>query len=979
MICIPAAVAACGGESSDSASGSEQVQSFAGTVQCDSIGGTPQSQVWETRVIFDRSVYRGMASEVSGAAGVQVGGLAGSVVKGGRSQVSATMASWSRFTGTAIDFKVSADPTSGTYAESGRWAVGVDANGKATLQGTSTAMLDTAPNASRTTCSWNLAAAQAPAGPVSYGLLEKTLTPSSTGSVSNKSLSASNSCGAGAFAAVTDGLYIGAAIAGFATGGATWALALSIGAVATTAGGQLAGALCPSSPMYAAAEQLAVMAAEIQQIDNYLGLATNVLYYKWYQLQVQNTQSAAYVWNTNINGISPQGSSTGLFGSFMDPSGVGLWNYQLQPRAGAPTNPAVLALDDTAFTNAYLQAVTKSSFFQAYLKQFSGTDVVVPNQSTCTTDCSGHVVQVPDSALIDLYRDLFSTLQSNIDLYVPQAQTYNAVANQNVVPLYDQYNAMLVKIWTQSVYAMQQALTMEWQVNQMNYFRGTSTASKAALSQIPSWGGVPGTLYQYGNQSLEVETDRYNAAQRHLAKLYAARVNQLYQNTLNYIVNDVPVAPQAYPIGSFSYSFNGVTYTERPVDYAGQLGKNISASTNGAQGPTPLSLVPVVANGTWTPAAVLYQFLGLKDAAACYSNMQAYNQTAGTAGTLKDWLQSNPNACPSIFTLADGSPLSYTCDTSDPSQCKGSVYDGNTLQPYTSYQAATGTTGGPIMLAASVPNNLKFCDPTSPALAWEPQRSGPALNCGRWYTPQYLAAGFPRANAPVANSDQYFYTDQRPVAGYGSLTRLGGDCSDNLVSPIGNKYPAMTTLTGSWPSGAPSSCAVIPSVALVGTGNLQSPRYTASRTESVNFETGNASQGCSIGWIGTGLLGNRTASVRRLWSGRGRARLRPAPAARRERRQRNRWLRAAPKGHRRLRATRIVRSGDRRPASRRPCSLRIPVRRDRRCDPIHLHHHRRHRLQLLGVDRQVFDPRRPDGGPLVIALALLPCNLCSVK
>jgi hypothetical protein len=151
-----------------------------------------------------------------------------------------------------------------------------------------------------------------------------------------------------------------------------------------------------------------------------------------------------------------------------------------------------------------------------------------------------------------------------------------------------------------------------------------------------------------------------------------------------------------------------------------------------------------------------------------------------------------------------------------------------------------------------VPNNLKFCDPTSPALAWEPQRAGPVLNCGQWYAPQYLAAGFPRANVPAGNSSQNFYT-QGSAAPLETSTVLGGDCSDNLESPIGNKYPAMTTLTGSWPSGAPSSCAVIPSVVLAGTGNLQSPTFNGSRTESVNYETGNASQGCSIGWIGTGL------------------------------------------------------------------------------------------------------------------------------
>jgi hypothetical protein len=180
------------------------------------------------------------------------------------------------------------------------------------------------------------------------------------------------------------------------------------------------------------------------------------------------------------------------------------------------------------------------------------------------------------------------------------------------------------------------------------------------------------------------------------------------------------------------------------------------------------------------------------------------------------------------------------------------LYDGNSLQPYTSYQLSTKTLGGPMLLSSGVQNNLKFCDPKTPALAWEPQRYGPVLNCGQWYAPTYLAPGFPRANLPAANNEQNFYTVPSPLDTYGTTTNLPGDCSNNLVSPLGNKYPAITTLTGSWPSGAPSSCAVIPTVPLVNTSSLQSPIYTGSRTESVNYETGNALQGCSIGWIGSG-------------------------------------------------------------------------------------------------------------------------------
>jgi hypothetical protein len=857
------AVAACGsgsdGTSSEAVTKSEGVQSFAGTVSCDSVGGTPQSRSWQTRVILDRPVHRGMGAEVSGAAAVQVGGLAGSVVTDARSRIAATIPASSLFAGVAapvIDFKITASPASGSYEETGRWTIGVDENGKATLRGDSTAVLVPVANGWQASCRWDLAAAKAPSGPIPYARVDAELMPPAAAAPVAQStptaLKAFSNCGGGLFSVVTDGLYVGAAITGYYEGYKVATLVLSVGAVGTTAGGQLAGALCPTAPLDSTNTQLAVQAAQIQQIDNYLGLATNVLYNDWYQQKLSDAQSSAYLWNLNLNGIAPQGTSKGLFGNFM--IGLGLWDLRMQPSTAAPADPMALALNNAAFTNAKQMAVSAGPQFQRNLQQFSGTDFVFSSGGSCTqNDCSTHMVQVPNSALVSLYKDLFVTLQADIDTYAQPGQTPGipAPTNRNIVPLYDQYNTMLIKFWSQSVYALDEALQMEWLVNQMNYFRYTSTPRPTDLGSIPSWGGIPGTYYTYGGKSLQEETDRYNAAQRNLARAYNARLNQLYLNTLNYLLTDVPVGPQAYPTAPLTWTDSqGVPRSEPGPAYAAEMGVNIPVPTGLSQGRTPLSLVPTPSGDAWRSQAVLYQFAGLRDVAACWSSLQAYNQTAGTAGTLQDWWNSNPNACPSIFRLADGSPLSYTCDPNNTSQCKGSVYDGNTLTPYTTMQKSTGATGGPLALATTVTGNLKYCDPGNPALYLD--KRGPMLNCGQWYVPKYLANGFPRANPPGANADSNYYAVINNYTIQAGLT-MNGDCSNNLSFKNG-AYPAITTLTGDWSSGQPASCeAVTPTVPLVNTSSLQSPTKIGMRTITGNYDTGNQTAGCSLGWIGSGL------------------------------------------------------------------------------------------------------------------------------
>lgn len=831
---------------SDVARKSEAVGAFAGEVTCDLSDGKPRSKVRETRLFLSRPIRRNI--DASGLTGIQVGGFAGLIANDARSHVSIKSSGWGGplrrwgFNQPTLDFTVSlGERGSRRYKETGHWRIGVDSNGKATLRGRSIVAMRHAPYRSVAKCRWKLRAAQAPTGPHAYDRLARYVangTKETTFSTAQPPELFSN-CGAGFFGVVTDGLYAAAAITGYYEEYKVATMVLSLSAVGSTAGGQLAGALCPTAPLTSQNLQLAVQQAEIENIEDYLGLLTNAFYAAWYQLQLEDTTSAAYNWNDSVNGISPQGNAKGLFGNFMDYNGVGLWNFQLQPAVDAPTSPQQLALNDTAFNNAKTQVTSRADDFQEYVKQLSGTDIVVTSGGFCTqNDCSSHVVPVTGSNLIQLYEDLLTQLRDTIDKYAPQGQTADvpAATNQNIVPLYDDYNTMLVNFYWKSVNALGQAMMMEWTVNQMNFFRATSTETHSDLGQIGSWGAIPGTSYRYQNQSLEVEIKNYNTAQVNLARAYTARLNQLYLNTLNYMVTDVPVTPQFYPVDPISYTIKGVTYREDPIKYAAQVGKSISASTTGRQGRTPLSLVPQVANGAWQSSAVIYQFIGMRDVATCVSNVEAYNQANGTSGTFQDFLESDPNACPAIFKLDDGSALNQ------------SVYDGNTLQPYTSYQAATGTTGGPIALAKQVVNNLKFCDPTNPGLYWD--KRGPMVNCGKWYVPQYLAKGFPRANVPAPNGDEYYWQiPNEGVSGYTiqSGINMTGDCSNNL-SFKDAKYPAITTLYGDWPSGEPSSCdAVIPSV------QNQTPTKVDMRTITGNYDTGNTSSGCSMGWFGSGL------------------------------------------------------------------------------------------------------------------------------
>jgi len=757
-----------------------------------------------------------------------------------------------------LEFKVSTDSGPNSFKEKGTWSLGVNGKGKVSLRGTSTASLNEPSGAWRAKCRWELQGAQdSSVGPVPVNMVKKILSPPTAGMLQ----ASSAGCGS-MYSQTTSGLYIAAALFSFCTPASA---VLSIAAVGTSIAGSAKGNSCLSSQLDNINLQLATQAYEIQQIQTYLGLATNVFYTSWYLAQLALTESDVKSWNEKLTKISPVGAQPNAFGSFMA-TGLGLWAADLQPQPGAITDPQQLAVSLTASQMNTLSAQISSgetNGFQSWVDDFSGTKAVYPDPTNCGAACLATVAQDPDSYLIKVYRDLFDSLKDNINVYVPQAQTFNQVANSNVVPLYDQYNTMLVNFYQQAVVGLQQALTMEWLVNEMNYFRA---ASGTTGDQLNSWGEVNGTLYKWSGKSPADEAAAYNTAQQNLAQFYAARFNQLYLNTLNYIVSDTPVSPQAYPNDPIAYSVKGTPFTDKPVNYLGEVGAGVvpptptpATGTTPAptpavpdQGATPLSLLPsalfkVTTSPTWQSAAVLYQFSGLYDVSKCISSLEAYNQAVGSdGGTMQEWLQ-DPTNCPPILVLSDGTPLNQ------------SYYDGNTLAPYTSFQASSKSIGGPMVLAGTMTNNLKFCDPTSPAPGWyAPSGSfvGNAaglvagkgyLNCGQWYTPGATSCGFPRANCALDPND--LYTDLGAYAGANINSKNQG-CTNNLQIN-GDKYPWILTLTDSFPSDM-KSCGVINRVSKPGTSAYYSPNYTQARSESGSYYSGSSS-GCSIGFIGSGL------------------------------------------------------------------------------------------------------------------------------
>lgn len=576
--------------------------------------------------------------------------------------------------------------------------------------------------------------------------------------------------------------------------------------------------------------QLALQEAQIEKLQLQLAQAKSQIIQTVYaedqnQLETDRTgYSSALFWFANQNG-----TNCGNFGRLM--STAGFWTSCTDT---VPTDATVESSAQSSATYANVQQVVggMGSDFDTNLENVAGVDLgpdatcadaglVPPANPDDDPDCYEAVQLAGNNYLDTIFQEMASQLAV--------AMAADADAGANLVPLFDQYNSGLVSYYAQSVLALQQAFTMEYLINQLNYWN-------AGLSSDPieSLGSVNGTYYSFDALQAVLGGDEptaqeqalyYNRAQKALTQLYVARVNMLYRLTLNYIVSDAPVGGQEWPSNAAS-SDNEIN---SHVDYQDNVGTSVSSAPNESTfvlAATPIGMLPAPATtgGSWTTNAALYQYDGLRDAGACYANLVTWNEANGTAveaangdsyptvvptvADEKDGSYDFDTQCPSILQTSDGAAVTApqpTATTPTLTGCAsyaaatntagGSCYDGNSLFPYSANDSTVG-------LGSAVLTNLLLCNSSEPALTWFQVGAANAgnaagltegdwaLTCGNWAAIGSDGwAKFPQSTPPTA-----WLADDNDYAKIGNLAWTGvvPNGSNSLADSLYNQLQFMT-------------------------------------------------------------------------------------------------------------------------------------------------------------------------------------------
>ena len=742
----------------------------------------------------------------------------------------------------------------------------------------------------------------APPGPIPYGFLDAAFSDA-PGVAMQRSLTvvpraASSSCASVLSPSPDIGLKVATGLINY--------IPYVGGALSSTIDNQAANAqsnaeeACISAQFATINAQLAYQESQIESLQNQLSAAELEISNEFAdaaKVNVQQDQKDFY----NSVSVLAQCASGGLFYDFM--MDFGLWS-------GCST-PSSATIQGVATSGTFAAQSTfggaNQTAFNFALENVAGNDV-----SGCSeSDCQKFVQPYPSSQL--------SKLQQALTMALSASLTSSRTRNTNTVPLFDDYNQYLAAYYQQAVVGIQAAFTMEYLVNQLNYYNA------GANSPIDSLGLVPGTYYSYQNvqtalgskPSATEQAKYYNRAQYALAQVYAARMNHLYQDTIGYIVTDAPVGNQAWPSSTAGNKIND------NIDYAKNVGTNVTveSSYGGLKYSTPMELLPTAATqgATWTDNAVLYQYFGLQNAGTCYASLVQWNQKNGTAvqGKSGTWYPTaTPSRselaggayntlCPPILTTATGGAVTALPTSSTLTSCAsyaapmpgsnpGSCYDGNTLAPY--YAAD----GGLPEATSSVLTNLVLCNGSDPALTWFQVGSANAgnaagltsgdwaLTCGNWAAPVgpgYPSSAFPGSSPPSGWGDTAEYlcgsagycSGTSPTSFFGPFYATNyycysiAYCSTGVPGYTFNSFYAPgyygPQTQGSLPYVPPSTTVLLN---IGGTGQSTTMAITTPNCYSNNWTTGatvNTGSGCSVTFDPVsqqGRYGSATANLAAL-------------------------------------------------------------------------------------------------------------------
>lgn len=570
----------------------------------------------------------------------------------------------------------------------------------------------------------------------------------------------------------------------------------ALAAVTTTAGavvgsmGSSAGSSCVAQQLANQQYQLASQGAQIGELNNQMASSNNII---WNAIAGLSTQVANGSYTNYTNTTAFLTSSSGKVSGYLEAGGF--WQ-EGEDFAVVPGYTIESLFVDAA--QPYSQYSNLHEFTGAGYNIFPNTSSLLGLNATSVNENTPpnglytySVTQNNDTLLINLYQ----SLQESLNYY-----NYNNNSNVNAIGLIQNYNDSIVNVYQNSLQTLNAVYQIMYLNNLINYSlyseSGSSTLTKTAY--LSNLGSLDGTYYNpleittQSNfpQSESGQAQYYNAIQQNLTNLAAQMANQLYQNTLEYIVTDpMTTAQMAKSTGNLTYiNAAGVIVTAESVNYSA-LGtidaKNFVVSSignaltinnlnYGSSFQTSLTNIGKNNNSAFGyDSIIFYQYSSINNIVTYNNNLVMYNQLYGANGNMMDFLENylpseSVNVQVNLLTTANGSFVESALASTD------------TIQPYYIYN-------GYPQLFGNVTNNISACNgfalteslPLFNFYIYTPNGANPSL--GTSGVPYLMCGNWSTANMP-ANA-QFINTNESQVTQYYS----------GLSATYNNNYAGGTT------------------------------------------------------------------------------------------------------------------------------------------------------------------------------------------
>ena len=502
-------------------------------------------------------------------------------------------------------------------------------------------------------------------------------------------------------------------------------------------------------------DQLFLQQQQINNIESNMDLSNNQIWSQMNTNAAEQQNSAFAEFNQQVKKIY---GADGVFAHMMQSAGL----YSIYD--GTPTGLTLGQLESSSSNltnlNTYLNFLSNDNSW-SYIGNIAGVKF-----SKAPSKNNPPAYSLIQTSSASYYMEL---LMATNGVLLPTIQKTIANGN-NAIPILDNYNNTLVIYYQQAIYALQEIYFMAYMVNYLNYFNSQNVVLTDVLD-------IYGTYYAGPSSATATaaDTQAYNSAQKNLTLLFSAVINQLYQNTLNYVVTDNLVGSQSYPnirLPIIDESGN-IAFSGESVNYGNFIGTRVTTAEsiliNGLIDSTASASTQYQTLGeqlTNINNLMIYQYGGVSNMAVCAAGLESYNRTTGNFN-----LESALAECPSV-TSGRG-----------PVWNDQSVFSINTLVPYYAKSNAVLP-----QLTGAVTNNinLNVCNssPVGNIPAWNiylytPNANYPSLGtagtpylmCGNWSTQDLYN---PSEDALLAD-DGIYYSNLL----LGTSIPLGYPCNNN--------------------------------------------------------------------------------------------------------------------------------------------------------------------------------------------------------